>query len=80
MCIEILVIKNDEQITCETVGELAAALGRPFAEVSADHEDDDCLCNAYLTALKARTATKAEGWPWPEYVIELLANSKPDGG
>ena len=74
MCSEVEVVKGDEHIYCETVGELAAALGIPmtaiksseYAQVEADH----CLCGARWGELGARRATDKEGWPFPDYVIE----------
>lgn len=76
MCVEILVICGDKRITCETVGELASALRLRPIEVSSDEEEDDCLCNARIEELKARPATEEEGSPWPEYIIEVLAEKE----
>lgn len=74
MCSEVEVIKGDERIYCETVGELAAALGIPIDEVlTSDYAGtgpDFCLCGARWEELGARRATEAEGWPFPEYIIE----------
>jgi hypothetical protein len=61
---------------CDTVQELADALGVAPATVSPD-APDVCLCNARLDALGARKATDADGWPYPEYIIERPG--LPDG-
>jgi hypothetical protein len=71
MCVEVLVKRGEEEITCETVGELASALHLRPIEVSLDTEEDDCLCNMRYEDLKARRATEEEGFPWPEYIIDL---------
>jgi hypothetical protein len=69
MCTEANVVIGDQMIECETVGQLAAALGVQPVVVSNDPEDC-CLCNAHWESLGARRATDAEGWPFPEYIIE----------
>lgn len=69
MCTEANVICNGEVIECENVRELATALGVPPQVVSND-PPDCCLCNAKWDDLGARRATDAEGWPFPEYIIE----------
>ena len=74
MCIEIAVKHGDKTTCCETVGELAAALEVPHESVSAD-PTDCCLCNVYLENLGARQATDAEGFPFPQYIIERPHNS-----
>lgn len=74
MCSEVEVVKGDERIYCETVGELAAALGIPITAVlTSDYAKagpDYCLCGARWEELGARRATAAEGWPNPDYIIE----------
>lgn len=70
MCTEIMVIRNGVEFDCETVGQLASALGLQPADVSED-DPEFCLCNAYIEKLGARRATTAEGWPFPEWVIEV---------
>lgn len=70
MCDEVLVIKPGENVWCDTVTELAAALGRSCAEIS-DDPPDSCLCNSKWEALGARRATVAEGFPFPSKIIEL---------
>lgn len=71
MCTEANVVHDGKVVECETVGQLAAALGLPISAISdiADARPDDCLCNANWKALGARRATDAEGWPFPEYII-----------
>jgi hypothetical protein len=69
MCVEVVVIRGAARTYCETVGELAAALGVRQKKVSAD-PFDCCLCNAYLDNLGARRATDDEGYPNPAYAIE----------
>ena len=69
MCTEANVICNGEVTECETVGQLAAALGVATTVVS-DDPPENCLCNAKWDELGARRATDAEGWPFPEYIIE----------
>lgn len=75
MCPEANVIDNGEVLECETVGQLAAALGVEPQTVSAD-PSECCLCNARWGALGARRSTDAEGWPFPEYIIER-PNTRP---
>lgn len=69
MCIEANVIRDGKVIECATVGELAAALEVSPSTVSEDPAHG-CLCNAHWQALGARQATEAEGYPFPEYIIE----------
>lgn len=69
MCIEILVKRDGEEITCATVGELAEALRLQSIQVSPDPEKN-CLCNARLDELGARPTTEEEGFPWPAYIID----------
>jgi len=69
MCTEANVIWNGEVTECDTVGKLAAALG-VTATVVSDDPPENCLCNARWQELGARRATDAEGWPFPEYIIE----------
>ena len=87
MCSEVEVVKGDERIYCETVGELAAALGIPMADIlTHDYpkpEPDYCLCGARWGSLGARQATDEEGWPFPSYIIERPnadSASGPGGG
>lgn len=69
MCTEANVIVDGQIIECETVGQLAHALDLLPDAVSRDPAHC-CLCNANWDALGARRATAAEGWPFPEYIIE----------
>ncbi|MES2404890.1 MAG: hypothetical protein V4567_11225 [Pseudomonadota bacterium] len=69
MCTEAEVWKDGNKIYCETVGELAAALGVAITDVS-DDPAENCLCNARWDALGARRAKDKEGFPYPEYIIE----------
>lgn len=75
MCTQILVKHGKLDFNCETVGDLALALGVPSSSVSADPEDF-CLCNAYLDNLGARKATMDEGYPFPAYIIERPYNTE----
>lgn len=59
-------------LDCETVGDLAVALGLPTQSVSPDPANY-CLCNARLDDLNARCATEAEGWPSPGFIIDRMA-------
>ena len=69
MCTEANVLRDGVMIECETVGQLAAALD-VAPEIVSNDPPYCCLCNAHWNALGARRATDAEGWPFPEYVIE----------
>lgn len=69
MCVEVMVINGAQKTICETVGELAKALGVQQMKVS-DDPFDFCLCNAHLDELGARQATSDEGFPYPQYVID----------
>lgn len=69
MCTEVRVLTPEGPFDCDNIAELAAVLGVAPSVVS-DDPPDHCLCNAHLDALGARRATEAEGWPFPEYVIE----------
>ena len=73
MCLHIVVKRDKEEIYCETVGELAAALNVNPSQISLLDDDDEesCLCNARLEELNARLATEEEGWPFPEYIIDV---------
>jgi len=71
MCAEVNVVRNGETVECDTVGQLATALGVPPQTVSNDPVDC-CLCNAHWEALGARRATDEEGWPFPEYIIVII--------
>jgi hypothetical protein len=71
MCVEVLVVVGGRRIYCDTVGELAAALGMRQKKVSPD-PFGNCLCNAYLDKLGARQATDEEGYPHPAYTIALV--------
>lgn len=55
---------------CDTVEQLATALGVECSVVS-DDPPDCCLCNAKREALGARLATNRDGWPWPRYIIDV---------
>ena len=74
MCTEARILKDGGAIACETMGQLADALGLEldavpkFGEFTA--QADDCLCNVRWDKLSARPATHEEGWPFPEYIIE----------
>lgn len=70
MCYLVDVIRGEQKIRCDTVGELADALGIPPEEVSAD-SSNNCLCNARLGELGARISTIDEGWPFPDYIIRV---------
>lgn len=70
MCIEVMVIRDGEEFDCTNVGQLADALQLVPMQVSSDPREF-CLCGAYLDKLGAREATEAEGWPFPQYVIEV---------
>ena len=76
MCTEANVVRNGDVTECETVGQLAAALGIGIGEVPMSRlcdfvvEADDCLCSVQWDKLPARRATDAEGWPFPEYIVE----------
>lgn len=74
MCIEVLVKIDGHNIYCKTVGELADALSMPAESVS-DDPRDGCLCNTLWGPIGARLATEDEGFPWPEYVIEVMPNA-----
>lgn len=78
MCTDARVVNGTTETDCDTVGQLAAALGVQAATVSNDPEDC-CLCNAHWAALGARRATDAEGWPYPEYIIALSDNRQESG-
>ncbi len=69
MCKTVKVIRGSREFTCEIVYELAAELNLPTDEVSHDGADA-CLCNVDWEKLGARRATDAEGWPFPDYIIE----------
>lgn len=71
MCSEVHVVTGDQVIECETVGELAAALGVPLSAITRydNPEAGDCLCSARWDELGARRATEDEGFPFPQYVI-----------
>lgn len=69
MCTEAVVVKNGKATYCESVGELAKALGVPQKHVSPD-PSDHCLCNAYWEELGAREARDDEGYLIGTMVIE----------
>lgn len=69
MCTEAVVVKNGKATYCESVGELAKALGVRQKHVSAD-PFDCCLCNAYWDKLGARQARDDEGYLFGTMVIE----------
>lgn len=70
MCVEIIVKHDKEEIYCQTVGELAAAL-RVDSRTFSKHSELHCLCDVSLEQFGARRATEDEGWPFPEYIIEV---------
>lgn len=76
MCTEARVMKNGEATDCETVGQLADALGVKVADLPIWKsevfvaEASDCLCSVQWDRLPARRATDTEGWPFPEYIVE----------
>ena len=79
MCVMYGVKRGKEITMCESVRELADALGLP-ASVISDDPEDNCLCNAKNAELNARRATDAEGWPFPQYIIEQPnTGNKPRG-
>lgn len=66
-------------IDCDTVGELASALGvTPLTIQDRADAEDDCLCGidddrleqAMHGSVRVRPATEAEGWPHPWMVVE----------
>lgn len=59
MCTEAMVIKGGQRTYCDTVGELAKALGVRQKAVS-DDGFNFCLCNAHWDRLGARQSTLAE--------------------
>jgi hypothetical protein len=71
MCSQVLVKCGDQEVYCVSVGELAKALKLRLIEISPDEREDACLCNARFDELSARRATEAEGFPFPDYIIEL---------
>lgn len=83
MCIEIEVRNNGTTIECTTMGQLADALGVPLDEVpmygESLAEENQCLCSVRWERIPGvRRATDAEGFPWPEYIVEQPnAQSKP---
>lgn len=75
MCTEIEVRNNGTTIVCTTMGQLADALGVPLDEVpmygESLAEENQCLCSVKWERIPgARNATDAEGFPWPEYIVE----------
>lgn len=76
MCTEVAVMKDGATVYCNTVGELAAALGVEPSAVSGDPEDY-CLCNFHHEALGARFATEPEGWPNTVFVIQASQAFNP---
>ena len=76
MCTEVLVVSGHARTYCETVGELALALGVAPESISADGHEF-CLCNVDFDRLGARKATDAEGWPNPAFVIETNKDGAP---
>lgn len=75
MCTEANVVKNGVPVECTTLGQLAEALGISIMDlprfVDYNPARDDCLCNVRWSDVpNARRATHAEGWPFPEYIIE----------
>ena len=75
MCVMVGVKRGSDIFVCDTVGQLADALRVSAGSISQD-EPDFCLCNVDIEKLGARTATEADGWPWPQFVIDVLE----DGG
>lgn len=75
-CTEVLVVNGTTKTYCETIGQLAAALGRSCCSLST-HGPDFCLCGVDLEALGARAATDAEGCPHPAFVIEVSEDTTP---
>lgn len=78
MCTMVAVRTGVEELECNTIGELAEALGvRPrdlYPIINADAEAilaDECLCNVDVEKLGGRKATHAEGFPSPEFIIEM---------
>jgi hypothetical protein len=57
---------------CETVGALAAALGKRPEEISSNGPEY-CLCGVDVAALGGRQATDSEWYPFPEWIIETAA-------
>lgn len=83
MCTLILVKGTGAPAFCETVGELAEALKvdpvaiYPIINSNADEVlQDMCLCHIDIEELGGRIATDEEGFPIPEYIIELNKGTK----
>ena len=75
MCTEVHVLKNGDVVECDTMGQLAVALGIAISDIPKfgdfEPEPDDCLCAVQWGKFPtARQATDAEGWPFPEYIVE----------
>lgn len=70
MCSEVLVVEGDKTTQCETIMELANALGVSPSTVS-DDPPSFCLCNAHWDALGAREMTDDERManPFADHII-----------
>lgn len=80
MCDQFRVITpKGEEIDCDTVGDLAGALGVTASDFNRD--GDECLCGIDESdieavthgALAARRTTQKEGFPFPSYIVEKKA-------
>jgi hypothetical protein len=56
---------------CETIGALSDALGIEPATISTLGREY-CLCGVDIAALGGRRTTDAEGYPFPEWIIERM--------
>lgn len=77
MCTEVIIQKGGESIECSTVGQLSDAIGVPpddlFPEAGGLNPRDCCLCGVDLEDFGFRKATDEEGFPFPEYILEIPA-------
>ena len=78
MCDQIRVITNEgEEIDCDTVGDLAGALGVTASDFR--REGEECLCGIEERDILAithgsvtcRISTWEEGFPHPSHVVEV---------
>lgn len=78
MCDQFRVITNEgEEIDCDTVGDLAGALGVTASDFR--REGEECLCGVEeedITevmhgSVTVRRLTVKEGFPFPSYIVEV---------